>query len=157
MADRFGNRATFAVEIGPPQGLELRMIDLWAGGQWLTRDDNVAFVPFVERAMRATAQQLRQRDLPGCPFPGRAPQEIYRLLDDDGELRESFWFLQWGEVVDNVSLYAYLDAHLVLVFQFWRDAVPTGTAREVFTASVPVDEFVASVESAADALRGDGA
>jgi hypothetical protein len=38
---------------------------------------------------------------------------------DETAFRESFWFMQWGEIIDNVARYAYLDDVLVLVFAFW--------------------------------------
>jgi hypothetical protein len=75
--------------------------------------------------MRSDADRVRRRDVRPCPFPGRAPEEIFRLLHgDETGFREQFWFMQWGETLDNVSLYAYLNDDLVIVFQFWRAGHP---------------------------------
>jgi hypothetical protein len=107
--------------------------------------------------MRSTATQVRRRDVRPCPFPGRAPEEIFRLLDaDETEFREQFWFMQWGETVDNVSTYAYLDDDLVIVFAFWRAAhrFPEDLGK-VFAARIPPDEFAAIVEEAADLIDAE--
>ncbi|MEU4334813.1 hypothetical protein AB0F59_09325 [Micromonospora lupini] len=157
---RFGDLATFAVEIGEIGEIEpyqLRVVDLWAAGKRLTTEDNYAFLPYFINVMRSSAAQVRRRDVRPCPFPGRTPEQIFRLLHaDDTEFREQFWFMQWGETVDNVSTYAYLDDDLVIVFAFWRSAHPypddLGT---VFVARIPPDEFVATVEEAADLLDAE--
>lgn len=155
MTHRFGDRAAFAVEVGATQPPQLRVVDLWAAGKQLTTDDNVAYVPFLSRAMRSTAAQVRQRDLAPCPFPDRSPQEIFRLLHaDETEFREQFWFMPWGEIVDNVSRYAYReDDNLVLVFAFWRAHHPVpqdlGT---VFVARLRPHDFAAALEDAADLM-----
>src|SRR5262245_33784715 len=97
MTNRFGDRSTFAVELGAIEPPRLRVVDLWVAGQLLTIDDNVAYVPFIVKAMRSTAEKVRQRDVASCPFPDRSPDEIFQLLQtDDTAFRESFWFMQWG-------------------------------------------------------------
>lgn len=151
---RFGGLATFAVEIGEIEPYQLRVVDLWAAGKRLTTDDNYAFLPFFINAMRSSAAQVRRRDVRPCPFPDRTPEEIFRLLHaDDTEFREQFWFMQWGEIVDNVSKYAYLDDDLVIVFAFWRRTHPfPDDLGKVFVARIPPDKFVATVEEAADLL-----
>lgn len=158
MARHFGNRATFAVEVGEKQSQALRVVDLWAGGKWLTTDDNSAFVPYFSRAMRSSAARVRHREIKPCPYPGRTPQDVFALLHaDKTELREQFWFLQWGETVDNVSIYAYMeDDHLVIVFAFWRTnhPFPQDLGKTFFTRLSP-EEFAATVEEAADLLDAE--
>jgi hypothetical protein len=39
MTQRFGDRTTFAVEVGQSMSADLRVVDLWAAGKWLTTDD----------------------------------------------------------------------------------------------------------------------
>ncbi|MEU5563485.1 hypothetical protein [Micromonospora musae] len=154
MTRRFGDRDTFAVEIGEVVPHQLRVVDLWAAGKWLTTDDNWAFLPFFIGAVRSTAAQLRRRNVQPCPFPGRTPEEIFRLLHaDETEFREQFWFMQWGETVDNVSTYAYLEEDLVIVFAFWRadHSFPEDLGK-VFVARIPPDEFVTTLEGAAELL-----
>lgn len=148
---RFGDRATFAVEIGEATSADLRTVDLWAAGERLTVDDNSAYLPFFSRAMRVTAAQVHRRALRPCPFPGLTPEENFGLLDaDPTETREDFWFMQWGETVDNVSRYAYLDGDLVIIFAFSRTThpVPEDLGR-VFVARIAPDEFVTTLEEAA--------
>ncbi|WP_018790403.1 hypothetical protein [Salinispora arenicola] len=154
MARRFGDRATFAVEIGEVEPHQLRVVDLWAGGKRLTTEDNWAFLPFFIRAVRSSAAQVRRRDVKACPFPGRAPKEIFRLLHaDETQFREQFWFMQWDETVDNVFKYTYLEEDLVIVFAFWRADHPfPEDLGKVFVARIPPEEFVATVEAAADLL-----
>ncbi|MEV4637893.1 hypothetical protein AB0J80_11115 [Actinoplanes sp. NPDC049548] len=155
MTRRFGDRADFAVEIGVQQSPQLRVVDLWAAGKRLTTADNVAFVPFLARAMRSTAAQLRRRDVEPCPAPGREPGEIFALLHaDQTDFRERFWFLEWGEIVDNVSRYAYRDDdNVVLVFAFWRADHPAPEDQgKVFVANLRPDALAAVLEGAADCI-----
>jgi hypothetical protein len=143
------------VEVGELWSPECRVVDLWAGNRWLTTDDNVAFVPSITLYMRWEAQRVRQRDVSPCPFPGLAPEEIFRLLyeDDESDFREQFWFMRWSEIVDNVSMYAYLEEDLVIVFQFWQAShrFPEELG-QVFVARIPPDEFATIVEEAANLL-----
>ncbi|WTY81134.1 hypothetical protein OG559_29630 [Micromonospora sp. NBC_01405] len=64
--------------------------------------------------------------------------------------------MQWGETVDNVSTYAYLEDDLVIVFAFWRAGhlFPEDLGK-VFVARIPSDEFAATVEEAADLLDAE--
>jgi hypothetical protein len=155
---RFGDRATLAIEVGASVSAQLRTVDVWAAGVLLTTDDNAAFVPFVSRAMRSTVARVRRHDLAPCPFPDLSPEETFRRLEtDETEFRERFWFAQWGEILDNVSRYAYQDRdHLVMVFAFWRPDHPVpdelGT---VFVVRLGPDEFAATAEGAADLLDSD--
>lgn len=166
MTRRFGDRARFAVEVGevwpPPPALttgNLRTVDLWAGGKWLTTDDNTAFLPSFIRFLRSTAAQVRCREVSPFPFPGRSPEEIFRLLlaDDETDFREQFWLLHWGETVDNVTSYAYLDGDdLMIVFSYWRAEHPfPEDLGKVFVARIPADEFTAVLDQAADLLDAE--
>lgn len=135
----------------------LRVVDLWAAGKWVTTDDNSVYVPSFSWSMRLDAERVRRRDVEACPFPGSEPDDTFRLLQaGKTEFREKFWFMRWGETVDNVSAYTYLDDDLVIIFGFWRESHPfpedMGT---VFVARVPPDEFVATVEEAADLLDAE--
>jgi hypothetical protein len=154
MTRRFGDRSTFAVEVGEIESPALRIVDLWAAGKWLTTDDDVAYVPSFSWYMRLDAERVRRRDVGHCPLPGRAPEEIFRLLHaDETDFREQYWFMRWSETLDNLSAYAYLDNDLVIVFQFWRASHPfPEDLGKIFVAKIPSDEFVAIVEEAADLL-----
>ncbi|KAB1918897.1 hypothetical protein F8280_27630 [Micromonospora noduli] len=154
MTRRFGDRATFAVEVGAVESPHLRTVNVWAAGTQLTTDDNSAYLPSLRPAMRSTAARVRQRDVPACPYPGRSPEAVFRLLEQDGtEFRERFWFLPWGETLDTVSRYAYLDDDLVLVFSFWRPTHPVpDDLGAIFVATLAPDEFATTVLGAADVL-----
>lgn len=166
MTRRFGDRARFAVEVGgvwpPPPDVatgDLRTVDLWAGGKWLTVDDNTAYLPSFIHFLRSTAAQVRRRDVSPCPFPDRSPEAILRLLDADDEtdFRERFWLLHWGPTVDNVRSYVYRDGDdLVIVFAYWRAHHPfPEDLGKVFVAGIPADEFAGVLEEAADFLDAE--
>jgi hypothetical protein len=108
--------------------------------------------------MRWDAGRVRRRDIRPCPYPGRAPEETFELLHaDQTSFREQFWFMQWGEMLDNVSMYAHLNGNLVIVFQFWRASHPfPQDLGKVFLATIPPDDFAAIVEEAADLLEATG-
>jgi hypothetical protein len=159
MMQRFGDRARFCVEIGEITPPSLRTVDLWAGGKWLTTDDNVIFLPTFIHFLRSTAAQVRRRDVSSCPFPEHSPEEIFRLLDADDEtdLREQFWLMRWGETVDNVMSYVYLDGdELVIVFSYRRAGHPfPEELGKVFVARILPDEFAVVLEQAADLLDAE--
>jgi hypothetical protein len=159
MTRRFGDRTRFCIEVGRITAPSLRTVDLWAGGKWLTTDDNTVFLPTFLLFLRSTAARVRRRDVSPCPFPERSPAEIFRLLhaDDETDFREQFWLLHWGETVDNVTSYVYLDGgELMIVFGYWRawHRFPEDLGK-VFVARVPPDEFVAVLEEAADLLDAE--
>jgi hypothetical protein len=157
---QIGDRATFAAEVGARTSRDLRTVDLWAAGKLLTTDDNAAFVPSFCHFLRSTAAQVRGGEVPACPYPERTPEQIFRLLhaDDKTDLRQKFWLLHWGETVDNVSSYTYLDKdeNVVIVFAFWRKTHPhPDDLGKIFTASIPPAEFATTLEKTADLLEAD--
>ncbi|SDZ00492.1 hypothetical protein SAMN05421684_2886 [Asanoa ishikariensis] len=149
MLRRFGDRDTFAVEVGDFDG-GLRVVDLWAGGRRLTVKDNFAYVPQFCLSMRHTIEDVRGGAVPSCPYPGHSPEENFRLLFmGDEEFREKHWFMHWGPTTDNLTPYAYLqDGELVLVIRFWGEETD-----DVVVARIAPDQFVATVEAAADLLE----
>ncbi|MFI7213304.1 hypothetical protein ACIBP4_17820 [Micromonospora maritima] len=64
--------------------------------------------------------------------------------------------MRWGETVDNLSSYAYLDDALVLVFAFWRSD-PPGREQRIFAVTVSPDEFTATLDGALDLLEAKAA
>lgn len=156
---RFGDRGTFAIEVGDlpayvveaggAQVSDVRVVDVWAGGKWLTCHDNAAYVPTLVGQLRATAERVRRREVPRRPFPWRSPAEAFRLLSArDSEFREQFWLLHgWDEILDNVETYTWLEDSLVLACRIWR---PSRT--EVFVSRVPPDGFVAAIDGVVSLL-----
>ena len=142
------------MEVGGVATPGLRVVDLWLAGRRLTVNDNAAYVPSLSAYMRRDAQRVRDSDIATCPFPGREPAEVFRLLhEDETGLREQFWFMRWTEIVDNVSTYAYLDGDLVVLFEFWRDDHPVPEELgEVFAARLLPERFLAIVEEATGVL-----
>jgi hypothetical protein len=63
--------------------------------------------------------------------------------------------MHWGEIVDNVTSYVYLDGDdLVIVFGFSRASHPfPEDLGKVFVARIPPDEFAAALEETADLLN----
>ncbi|MEU0548899.1 hypothetical protein [Micromonospora sp. NPDC005979] len=152
---QFGTRETFAVEVGEAMSPGLRIIDLWAAGKLLTARDNVAYVPSFRHYLRSASARVRQREVLRRPFPERSPEETFRRLEaDQSEFREQYWFLNWGEIVDDVDSYAYLDSDLVLVFALRGTSLTVDDVGKVFVARVPPDTFAATLEQAADLLDG---
>ena len=101
--------------------------------------------------------QVRAGHMRPCTFPGWSAEETFGLLQaDQTEFREQYWFMSWGEIVDNVSRYAYLDDDLVVVFPFWRADHPVPEDLDkIFVARVDPDEFADTLRAAAD-LIGSG-
>ena len=140
----------------------MRIVDLWAAGELLTTDDNQPYAPSLIRYMRLEAAKARDRDVRPNPFPGRSPEEVYRLLEADAEaggshLPEQLLSMRWDPITDNVTSYSYRDGEqLVIVFRFRRETHPfPENLGKVFVARIPPDEFADVVGGAADLLQAD--
>ncbi|MEU4237184.1 hypothetical protein [Actinoplanes sp. NPDC026619] len=157
MTRRFGDRGTFGVEAGEIISNAQRVVHLWLGDHLLTADDHTVYLPSFLHYLRLDVERVRRREIEPCPFPGRSPEQIFRLLKaDQTGFRERFWFMQWDAAVDNVLMYAYLDVDLVIVFEFWRNTHPLPEDRhKAFVARVPPADFVATTESAAALLDAE--
>lgn len=157
MVSALGNKQRFAAEVGEycdgdPQ---LRRVDLWAAGIWLTCDDNAAFVPQFRMSVEGTVDWLRS----GCdltmPFPGLSPEEVHRrLLDVDDGSRERFWFPMWGPTTDNVTGHLFrVGDRLVIPFEFWRPTHPRpDELGRVFVAELPEAELLRALDQMLAAL-----
>jgi hypothetical protein len=164
MVLRFGDRERFCAEIGERATGALRTVDLWAGGKWLTTDDNAAYVPAFSYAIRTAAAEVRRGDVSPNPFPGSSPEDVFRRLSAlaeaaESDLPERFWLMHWGETTDNLSSYVYRDGDdLVIVFRYWRAAHPfPEDLGRTFVARVPADEFASVLERAAGELDAPAA
>ncbi|QKW23423.1 hypothetical protein HUT16_33930 [Kitasatospora sp. NA04385] len=163
-----GNRDGFAIEIGDRDGYDpnghLRRVDLWAAGQWLTCDDNAAFVAQFRFALAREADWLRTGGGPPPPWPDLSPEANHRRLPGgtatpDGEAAGSpdhHRALDWGPTTDNLIAALFRDGdHLTLTFQFWREdhllRHPEHAGR-VFTVELPTAEFVGLLDRARAAL-----
>lgn len=158
MSMQFGDKQRFAAEVGEFWGGndQFRRVDLWASGRWLTRDDNVVFIPQFCMSVRDTLNWLRS----GCdlsrPFAGMPPAEIHRwLLELDDGSREQFWFPLWGPTTDNISGHVFRDGEsLSITLEFWREThKPTEERGEVFVAEVPEAELICVLEQMIIALE----
>ncbi|WP_034262783.1 hypothetical protein [Actinospica robiniae] len=125
-----GDRGGFAVEVGEWAGPALRRVDLWAAGQWLTCDDDTAFVPQFRIAVADTADRLRTGHGAAAPFAGLSAAAAHRRLiagsgqeeQDDVLRRRSQFFDRWGPTTDNLMAFAFRDGdRLELTWQFWRE------------------------------------
>lgn len=150
----FGDRSSFAVEVGEALAPSLREVDLWAAGTLLTSDDNVTYVPAFCHYMRSAAARVRQREVRPHPYPGLSPHACFRRLEaDKTAFREQYWFLRWSETVDHLSCYAYLDSELIIACAFSRAGHRSpGERGDVVIAGIAPDEFVATLLAAADVL-----
>jgi hypothetical protein len=141
-----GDKSRFAVEIGNWHG-GLRRVDLWAAGQWLTCDDNWAYVKQLRHSVQADCAWLTSGGGSPTPFPRLSSAATHRrLLADDEGLREQWWFLHWGPTTDNVSAHLFRDGdHLTITLQFWREEhlhLHPEHVGAVFVVEIETEEFV---------------
>lgn len=156
------------MEIGGWAGPALRRVDLWAAGQWLTCDDNTAFVPQFRRSVANTAAWLRAGHGAPVPFAGLSAPSAHRRLvagtgheDDDDALRRRFRFFgDWGPTTDNVEAFLFRDSEgrLEVTCQFWREehlrTHPAHVGR-IFAVEIPAPELASLLEDLAAVLDGD--
>ncbi|MEV4943853.1 hypothetical protein [Streptomyces zaomyceticus] len=163
-----GDRSRFAVEVGEPT-VQLCRVDLWVAGEWLTCDDNTAFVPQFRSDVLDTVTWLRSGGGSPLPFDGSSPVAAHRRLvlrarsgdetDADYELRSRFQTLRWGPTTDNVTACLFRDGDcLVITCEFWREehllAHPEHAGR-VFVVETAAHEFVMILENLVALLDSD--
>lgn len=155
MTTVLGDRLRFAADVGAWDH-ELCRVDLWAAGQWLTCDDNMAFVRQFRPAVRTTADWLRSGAGHPLPFDGMSPEAAHRHLmrragaEDETEAeygyRRRFRVLEWGPTTDNVTVHLFRGGDRSLItFQFRREEhllKHPEHADEVFVAEILTAEFV---------------
>lgn len=147
---RLGDKSRFAVEIGDWHG-GLCRVDLWAAGQWLTCDDNWAYVSQFRHTVQSDCAWLVAGGGSPTPFPGLSLAATHRrLLADSEGLREQWWFLLWGPTTDNVSAHLFRDGdHLTITLQFWRERHLRLHPEHVGVV------FVVAIDTAADVIVSD--
>ncbi|MER6573976.1 hypothetical protein ABT288_49605 [Streptomyces sp. NPDC001093] len=74
-----GDKSRSAVEVGEWE-LSLRRVDLWAAGQWLTCDDNMAFIGQFRSDVVDTVAWLRSGSGSPLPFDGLSPAATHLRL-----------------------------------------------------------------------------
>jgi hypothetical protein len=138
----------------------LRRVDIWAAGQWLTCDDNMAYVPQLRSSLQHDRARLDSINASPSPFPGLPPAAVHRqLLADEDGLRERWRFLHWGPTTDNVLGHLFRDGdHLVITVEicrqehFRRHPEHIGA---VFVAEIEAEELGGILQNAAAALTRD--
>ncbi|MFG2302482.1 hypothetical protein [Actinacidiphila glaucinigra] len=160
-----GEKNRFAAEVGEWEH-SLRRVDLWAAGQWLTCDDNMAFVGQFRSDVLDTVAWLRSGGGSPMPFDDLSPEATHRRLmqrsgaddetEEEYEFRSQFRVLSWGPTTDNLTAYLFRDTdRLVLTVQFWREehlVRHPDHAGRVIVAEVPAEEFVGILEGLAVVL-----
>ena len=155
---RYGSRHHFAIEIASeaPEP-EVRTVNIWGAGQWLTCDDNSAYVPVFASQLEHTARYLIASDRLAPPWPNLNPEEIHRRLDAQDDVRETYRFMNWGPTTDNVTAYVFrgrIDETVHLSFAFWRRDHPfPDQLGRVFTASLALRDLILILFDAATVLR----
>jgi hypothetical protein len=163
-----GDRRRFAVEVGDWTGPVLRRVDLWAAGQWLTCDDNMAFIPQFRVAVADSADRLRAGHGAPLPFAGSSAVATHRRLvagtgreEHDDRVRRRFRvFDRWGPTTDNLTAFVFRDGdRLEFTGQFWRaehlreHPEHVGT---VFTLEIQAAEVTAALDDLLAALDRHG-
>ncbi|GAA1268070.1 hypothetical protein Psi02_09970 [Planotetraspora silvatica] len=154
MAVLLGDKHRFGVEVGDWDGPALRRVDLWVAGQWLTCEDNAAFVAQFRLSVAATADRVRSGGVSPLPFDGSPAAAHRRLIDGISnfvEDYERFWiFNDWGPTTDNVLALLFRDGdQLVITSEFCREdhlSEHPEHAGTVFVAELQAGEFVGILE-----------
>jgi hypothetical protein len=118
VAQRFGDRSRFAVEVGDcwQGGPGVRVVDVWAADRWLTCDDNHAlvthFAGMLQRAVGSLlAEEPRYRRVVDRPYPDLSVADNHRRLCADAETDNSEYlacrFMDWGPTADNVRMHLF--------------------------------------------------
>jgi hypothetical protein len=159
-----GDKRRFAVEVGDWVDPALRRVNLWAADQWLTCDDNLAYVKQFRRAVEDTAIWARSGHGSPLPFANLSPATTHRRLvagtgndEEDYELRMQFQIFDgWGPTTDNLLAFLFHDRdHLVITLQFWREEhllKHPEHAETVFAVEIQAAEFAGILKDLAAVL-----
>ena len=157
---RFGERESFAVEIGPVDRdaptTQVRRVDLWAAGRQLSCDDNDTFVPAFCLSVEATITSLLSDNDRSLPSPELSLEENHRRLwEAEYEDRSPYRFLSWGPTTDNLSALLFRrGSTAIITFEFWRESHPrSDEVGRVFTCELPERELLRSLHEAVCLLR----
>ena len=166
MNQRYGDRLTFAIELGDviDSSPDLRTVDVYAAGRWLTCDDNVVYLPHFLGSLNADLDWAvnpvgDKRDRP--PFPDRSPREnhreMLRLATDDNRLHLYHRFMDWGPTADNVSMHLFrIEETAHMPFSFWRESHhDPAELGKVYCARLSVDDLRVTLHRAAWRLMWD--
>jgi hypothetical protein len=108
-------------------------VDSWAAGQWLTCDDNMAYVS-----------------------GGVSSSTGFGWSQPEALRRPSSAFLQWRPATDNVLAHMFRDGpRLVVTVEFWREEhlrCHPERAGTVFAAEIMAEELAGALRGAAGAL-----
>lgn len=151
---RFGDRERFAAQIDSVrEELRVRVVDLWAAGVSLCREDNAVYVPAFCLSVEAAVTWLLS-DGDGdraLPHPDLSAEENHRRLRAGGyEERSPYRFLDWGPTTD--GLFALLfrrGGEVVLTVQF----VDPPHEEQVFVAEMPERELLRVLHQTVCVLR----
>ena len=166
MTQRFGERNTFAIELGKPDEAspDLRTVDVYAAGRWLTCADNVAFLPQFIGSLNDDLNWLitpptQKRDK--LPFDTLSPtenhNEMLKIATEDNDLHLFHRFMDWGPTADNVSMHLFRsDGTASLPFSFWRENHHDPNELETtFCAKLPANDLMTTLHHAAWKLMWD--
>ena len=160
---QFGTRQTFAIEIGGYQSpsSELRVVDVYADGQFLTCDDNTVYLPAFIGALQSDIQRMSADHTPchdAMPFETLSPIENHRRLladaETDNDLHLFHRFMDWGPTADNVSMHLFrIDDMAHIPFSFWRETHhDKRQLDQVYCAQLPYLDLFAVIQDAVQLL-----
>jgi hypothetical protein len=118
-----GDKNSIAFIIGERAGRDLRVVNVYVGGELITCYDNTAYVPQFVHSIAREATDIADRNI-----------------------SEQYSFLNWGPTTDNVSARGVLEGSNLRLTCDLRDG-------KKVSISVPADKMVAIYREAADALR----
>lgn len=160
---QFGSKSRFAAELGSPEESHtgLRRIDLWAANQWLTCNDNQAYLPSFTHYLGRTIEWLRTVGHLPAPLDTLPMIDAHRLLaescdvESHGDVGEHHIFPQLTEITDNVLGYLFRKgSSLVFTFEFWRETHPhPEDVGKVFAVELSESELLSVFEGLLKALN----
>lgn len=154
----FGNKRRFAAEVGEfwENSDQLRRVDLWGAGQWLTSTDNNVYIPqFRHGVQKSIGQLLAGVDL-SPPFPDLSISETHRrLIERDDDFRWQFCFLNWGPTTDDVSAHMFrVGSQIFISLEFVRPQhLEPDKLEKIFVAELPESELLSVLKQVTDALK----
>lgn len=154
-----GSRQRFAIRIGEQFTSDdgPRAIDFWAGGRWLTCDDNSSYVYLVRRPAVALYGELASGGRSDSPFPDLAPAEAFRRIHNEDDLRREYSIFDCGPITDNVDMLLFRSGDRVRIhFEFLRPNhyLPADRGK-VQVAELPTEEMLGVLCTALEILAGN--
>jgi hypothetical protein len=158
----FGDKATFAFEVGERVSGDLRTVNIFIGGRNICCDDNKPYIPQFIGSIARSAEGLKTIDeylkFERC-FSGMTVEEAHEFVKstrdensenydiEDDKIYLTHSFMDWGPTTDNVTSFLLpVENKFFLTYEFWREThEPASEIGRIYSMEVLPREIIEAI------------